>query len=60
MNNSNDYLDNFFSETENLAATGNLTKAGERLKALIDNQDSTIARAHNDSGVIAWQEGTVS
>ncbi|MBN2706337.1 MAG: tetratricopeptide repeat protein, partial [Deltaproteobacteria bacterium] len=28
-----------------------------RLRQLLENQDATIARAHNDSGVIAWQEG---
>ena len=57
MNNTSVHLDNFFNETESLAATGNRSEAGKLLQGLIDNQDLTIARAHNDSGVIAWQEG---
>ncbi len=57
MSNTSVHLDNFFRETENLVATGNLTAAGAQLRNLLDNQDLTIARAHNDSGVIAWQEG---
>ncbi len=57
MSNTSVNLDNFFNETESLAATGNLSEAGKLLQGLIDNQDLTIARAHNDSGVIAWQEG---
>lgn len=57
MKNANTHLDNFFAEAESLAGTGDLSEAGNLLQQLIENQDATIARAHNDSGVIAWQEG---
>ncbi len=57
MSNSNKHLNNFFDETENLAAANNLSEAKKRLQELINSQDLTIARAHNDSGVIAWREG---
>jgi len=54
---SNKSVDQFFSVTENLAATGNLNEAQAQLDKLIDNQDLIKARAHNDLGVISYRQG---
>ena len=57
MTKINDSLEQFFSETENLAATGNLIDAEQQLRKFIDNQDLIRARAYNDSGVISYRQG---
>ena len=50
-------INSFFSDTEALAATGNLDEAKLQLGKLIDNHDLFKARAYNDSGVIAYRQG---
>ncbi|MBN2809603.1 MAG: hypothetical protein JXR80_08955 [Deltaproteobacteria bacterium] len=55
MANTNSIIEQFFSETENLAANGNLLEAEKQLQAFIDNQDLISARVHNDLGVISHQ-----
>ena len=57
MTNINDNIGQFFSETENLAATGNLIKAEQQLQEFLKNQDLIKARAHNDAGVISYRQG---
>jgi len=57
MNNKKTNFDSFFSNTEALAATGNLNEAKKQLSSLIDSSDLIKARAHNDSGVLAYRTG---
>ncbi len=47
----------FFTETESLAANGNLTESQQQLQEIIDQQDLISARAYNDSGVIFYRQG---
>ncbi len=57
MTSISNYIEQFFTETENLATTGNLTEAQQQLQEIIDQQDLIKARAFNDSGVIAYRLG---
>lgn len=57
MTNISDSIELFFTETESLAATGNLTEARQQLQELINRQDLIKARAYNDSGVICYRQG---
>ena len=57
MNNKKINFDSFFSDTETLAAAGNLSEAKQQLSSLIDSSDLIKARAYNDSGVIAYRSG---
>jgi len=47
----------FFSDTEALAATGNLEEASDKLNELLQQQKMVKARALNDTGVIAYRQG---
>lgn len=54
---SKNTIELFFNESEALAAAGNLDEAGRILADFISKEEPLRARAHNDSGVIAWRKG---
>jgi len=55
--NYTDLMLSFFSDTEALAATGNLEDASRKLDELLRQQNAVKARALNDAGVIAFRRG---
>jgi len=57
MNDSN--FKELFSSIEDLAAAGKLEEANRELQALIKMQESIKARAYNDLGVVAFQQGNL-